>query len=413
MSRKKNSKVNEFIWRIEGILFNAFLKAKNQKKFTSKSFKLCGATWSLNCYPNGHEKDDQGFVGVFLECLSLPIYSQSVEVNYHLSFVELAHVKHLAKSFESNVSWGYAQAFPHKQLKKLRSKRLTIKCIIQRTMNIENLITHNALYWAIDGKLLQRFKSAVNEECYESPTFTTHDGSVWYFACYPNGIDEIDEGYCSLYLHNQSLSKVRRYGMGINYQIRIIELNKSYQYAKTFHAVTGDNSWGNAQMFQKKRLYKLSKLTIKCVFQETMTIHHGRGDKVTWKIEENLLDAFKGAKCDDEFTSPTFQICDKVTWKIEENLLDAFKGAKCDDEFTSPTFQICDTIWNLSCYPKGLEGHPNYFSLYLECNGFTVDFMQNIHVNYRFDCVECKDDNAEDGLWTDSMRWFEKQDSYG
>eukprot|EP01084_Bolivina_argentea_P211410 359635_1 len=126
MSHKKISHThrnNEFIWKIEGNLFKLFTNAKNEQKFTSKEFTICGATWTINCYPNGYETDDNGYCSLFLHCCSLPIYSSSIEVNYHISFVEIAEIKHLAKSFSENISWGYSQAFKHTILKQLKPKK--------------------------------------------------------------------------------------------------------------------------------------------------------------------------------------------------------------------------------------------------------------------------------------------------
>ncbi len=114
-----------------------------------------------------------------------------------------------------------------------------------------------------------------------------------------------------------------------------MELNKFSNYSKTFKQNSIDDSWGNSQLFEQKRIFKLSKLSIKCVIQETMKIREYNNDGV-------------------------------IIWKINENLLQNMKIAKCDDEFTSPIFEIADTLWNLSCYPSGFEmENKGYFGLYL------------------------------------------------
>ena len=119
---------NKYVWNVDEL--DKFKSAAVGDKFVSNKFVMYGATWRLNCYPNGQKEDGRGYISVFLRCCNFGRFSTEYEVQYTVNIRELNESQTCTHNYSRSQSRGWTNFCSNQTLSTLDT--LTIECTIHQ-----------------------------------------------------------------------------------------------------------------------------------------------------------------------------------------------------------------------------------------------------------------------------------------
>ena len=119
----------KYVWRVSVEEFDKFKNAAVGEKFVSGKFMMYGATWKLNCYPNGQKEEGRGQISLFLRCCNFGKFAKECEVHYTINIVEMRESQICTHNYTRLQSRGWASFCSNDALQTLDA--LTIECTIE------------------------------------------------------------------------------------------------------------------------------------------------------------------------------------------------------------------------------------------------------------------------------------------
>eukprot|EP01083_Nonionella_stella_P089641 250186_1 len=217
--------------------------------------------------------------------------------------------------------------------------------------------------WEISTNLLKQFKNAKHHQEFQSPQFTTIDGTIWRIAFYPRGYESSD--ICSIYLQCVKLSATNQ-PMGVCYSFNITEIDWSFDGGQTFEK--DEELWGLGKAFEAEKLNDLQTMSVQCFVEEAMNVDH---------------------------TNTYFE------WKVNQHWMQKWKNASFNKMFVSPQFKSSGAEWYLRIYPNGKDNEGvAYLDIRcrsIECNDekemdvchyIDIEALNHYHIDFDGETIE-------------------------
>eukprot|EP01083_Nonionella_stella_P272331 923403_1 len=102
--------MSTYTWKMtDPSLIRSMKHAKNGSQCKSPIFSIGGFRWYLDVFPNGHKKDNNGYVELFLQLAFLPPKVKALQIQQKLRLVETDTIKSDTDTYEKgdmNMGWG-------------------------------------------------------------------------------------------------------------------------------------------------------------------------------------------------------------------------------------------------------------------------------------------------------------------
>eukprot|EP01083_Nonionella_stella_P032351 88544_1 len=153
--------MSTYTWKItDPSLVRSMKDAKNGYKWKSPIFSIGGFRWYLDLYPNGRNKDDNGYVQSYLFLAFLPPKVQSVAIGQEFHLIEtdsFTTVNDTYKEGDMNCGW------PFKTLETKKLEYLTT-FTFSAEIKVYGVFDHE------DNDVTNEYINTNNEESKHSPS---------------------------------------------------------------------------------------------------------------------------------------------------------------------------------------------------------------------------------------------------
>eukprot|EP01083_Nonionella_stella_P272332 923405_1 len=131
--------MSTYTWKMtDPSLIRSMKHAKNGSQCKSPIFSIGGFRWYLDVFPNGHNKDHNGYVQLYLNLAFLPPKVKSICIGRECRLIETDTIDNRNNTYEKDgMGWGW----PFKRLETEKLQNLTTFTFSAELKSMEFLIT--------------------------------------------------------------------------------------------------------------------------------------------------------------------------------------------------------------------------------------------------------------------------------
>eukprot|EP01083_Nonionella_stella_P032350 88543_1 len=152
--------MSTYTWKItDPSLVRSMKHAKNGSQWKSPIFSIGGFRWYLDVFPNGHNKDHNGYVQLYLNLAFLPPKVKSICIGRECRLIETDTIDNRDSTYEKGgMGWGWGLTrLQTENIKNLTTLTFSAKIDVYGVIDLE------------DNDVTNQYINTDNEESKHSP----------------------------------------------------------------------------------------------------------------------------------------------------------------------------------------------------------------------------------------------------